>query len=309
MTMSVALALVPIMLLIGFGVLLRQRGLLSAAFWPEAERLGYFILLPMLFFHGLATARLDALPIAGIALTLVVATLAVAGAVVALRPLMRIDGPGFTSVFQGSVRFNNYVGVTLAAGLFGAEGVALAAICNAVVVPLVNVLCVLVFARHGAVRQGWRGVGRQIATNPLVMGCAGGMLFQLLGLRLPEGVEPALRVLGAAALPVGLLCVGAALDFGTARQWIGPLAAASSAKFVALPLVTLAFGIVLGLEGTALLVALLFQAMPTASSAYVMARQLGGDAPLMAGITAGQTVLAAIAVPLMLGGLFDLVAG
>jgi malonate transporter len=56
----------------------------------------------------------------------------------------------------------------------------------------------------------------------------------------------------------------------------------------------------LGLSGPALITALLFQAMPTASSAYILARQLGGDAPLMAGITATQTVLAAAAIPVVL---------
>ena len=46
--------------------------------------------------------------------------------------------------------------------------------------------------------------------------------------------------------------------------------------------------------------ALVFQVLPTASSSYILARQLGGDAPLMAGITAVQTVLAVAAIPLVL---------
>jgi hypothetical protein len=43
--------------------------------------------------------------------------------------------------------------------------------------------------------------------------------------------------------------------------------------------------------------------MPTASSAYILARQLGGDAPMMAAIITGQTLLSAITIPLMLGWL------
>lgn len=305
---AVVLALLPIILLIGFGIELRRRRFLAEAFWPAAERLGYFILLPALFLHGLATARLDALPIWEVAGTLILSTLLVAALLVAARPFLSVDGPGFTSVFQGSVRFNNYVGVTLAAGLFGAEGVALAAICNAAVVPTVNVLCVLVFARHGTARLSAGGILKQIATNPLVLACLGGILLQLLGFRLPPGLEPALRALGTASLPLGLLCVGAALDFSAARQWVGPVAASSAAKFAAMPLATLAAGMALGLQGQALTVALLFQAMPTASSAYIMARQLGGDAPLMAGITAAQTLIAAAAIPLVLAGLVSMVA-
>ncbi len=221
-------------------------------------------------------------------------------ALVAMRPLVPVDGPGFTSVFQGGVRFNNYVGVTIAAGLFGAQGIAIAAVCNAAIIPTVNILCVLVFARFGATRLSLGGLARQIAANPLVLACAGGILLQALGIGLPPGIEPALRALGQASLPLGLLCVGAALDFGTARRWVQPMLAASGAKFLLMPAATVLASLAFGLSGAAASAALLFQALPTASSAYIMARQLGGDAPLMAGITATQTVLAAFAIPLVL---------
>ncbi len=101
-----------------------------------------------------------------------------------------------------------------------------------------------------------------------------------------------LKALGQASLPLGLLCVGAALDFGTARTWIRPLAVTSAVKFGLMPLATVLACLALGLRGPAAATALLFQALPTASSSYIMARQLGGDAPLMAGIIALQTVLA-----------------
>lgn len=296
---TVVLALLPIVILIALGVLLRRRRFLDDGFWPQAERLSYYVLLPSLFFHGLATAQLGALPVGSLALTLVVSTLAVAALVVALRPLLRLDGPAFTSVFQGSIRFNNYVGVTAAAGLFGAQGIALAAICNAAIVPTVNTLCVLVFARHGTAKLNGRGIGRQLVTNPLVVASLGGILFRTLGLGLPPGIEPALRTLGAASLPVGLLCIGAALEFRAAGRWVGPVLSSSAVKFLAMPLVTAAVAMLVGLEGPALTTALLFQTLPTASSAYIMSRQLGGDAPLMAGITAAQTVLAMVAIPLV----------
>ena len=300
MAANVLFALLPVLLLILLGIALRQRAFVADTFWPQAERLGYYVLLPALFFHGLATADVAALPVADLAITLIAATLIVATMVVGLRPLMPIDGPAFTSVFQGSVRFNNYVGATLAAGMFGAKGIALAAICNAAIVPTVNILCVLVFARHGTAKLSGTGILRQLTTNPLVIACVAGIVFQALGFRLPGGVEPALRALGAASLPLGLLCVGAALDFRTARQWVGPVISSSAVKFLLMPLATLAIAMIAGLDGPALTVALLFQVLPTASSAYIMARQLGGDAPLMAGITATQTVMAFFAIPLVL---------
>jgi len=281
-------------------MILRRRGFLTDRFWSQAERLGYYVLLPALFFDGLAMADLQALPVLSMAGTLVISTAAAAALVLLLRPLMAVDGPAFTSIFQGSIRFNNYVGVTLAAGLLGGTGVALAAICNAAIVPTVNVFCVLVFARFGSARLNGRAILRQLVTNPLVVASFAGIVFQMLGLRIPYGIEPALKSLGAASLPVGLLCVGAALDFSTAWRWIGPVATSSLLKFGAMPLATYAIAQMVGLTGDALAVALLFQVLPTASSAYIMARQLGGDAPLMAGITAVQTVLALVAIPLVM---------
>jgi len=307
MTGAVLLALLPIVGLIALGMVLRHRRFLDDGFWPQAERLGYFVLLPCLFFHGLATAQLEALPVGELALTLILSTVSVAALVLALRPLMKVDGPAFTSVFQGSVRFNNYVGVTLAAGLFGAKGIALAAICNAAIVPTVNVLCVLVFARHGSAKLSGRGLIKQLVTNPLVVGSSGGIAFQMLGLGLPPGLEPAMKALGAASLPLGLLCIGAALEFRSARQWVGPVASSSAMKFLAMPVATVLVAVLTGLKGPALTTALLFQVLPTASSAYIMARQLGGDAALMAGITATQTVLALAVIPLVLAGLTTVV--
>jgi predicted permease len=299
MISSILLALLPPFLMIAFGWALRRAPFLDAAFWPQAERLCYFVLLPSLFLHGLATAKLDGVPVFGLAATLIVSILIVAALVVAARPLAAMDGPAFTSLFQGAIRFNNYVGVSVAITLFGAQGVALAALCNAAIVPTVNVLCVLVFARFGAARTSGRGVLRQLALNPLILSCLIGIALHALAIPLPPGVEPVLRAFGAASLPIGLLCVGAALDFSTARRWIMPVAASSAIKFLLLPLVAALVARGFGLTGQALTTALLFQALPTASSAYILARQLGGDAPLMAGITATQTVIAFAAMPAM----------
>lgn len=304
MTLPLLLALLPIALLIMLGAWLRRSQFIADAFWPQAERLGYYVLLPALFVHGLATARLDGVPVQGMILALVSSTVLVAVLLVALRRYFSVDDAAFTSVFQGGVRFNNYVGVSAAAGLLGSQGIALAAVANAAIVPTVNILCVLVFARYGSAgRMSWKGIARQMALNPLLLACAVGMLLRVSGLGLPVALEPLLKALGQASLPLGLLCVGAALELGAVRNWLRPVGQASVAKFMVMPLITLGACHLFGLTGDAALAALLFQALPTASSSYIMARQLGGDAPLMAGIIAGQTLLAAVALPLAVSSL------
>ncbi|MBN3787550.1 AEC family transporter [Burkholderia sp. Ac-20353] len=297
---AVLLALAPVALLVAFGYGLRRTGFVADTFWPQAERLSYYVLLPALFAHGLASARLQSLAVLPLAGALVGSTVVVAALLLLIRRFVRVDGAGFTSVFQGAVRFNNYVGTALAAGLFGAQGIALAAVCVAAIVPTVNLMCVLVFARYGSIRLGAAALARQILSNPLVVACALGIAMQAGGVMFPAAIEPAVRALGAASMPLGLLCVGAALKFDAARAWMQPVCVASAFKFMAMPLVTLVAGRALGLSDTALTVALLFQALPTSSASYIMARQLGGDAALMAGITAFQTIAAALAMPVVM---------
>ena len=192
MTALLLLALVPIAILIGMGTWLRYSGFLQDAFWPQAERLGYYVLLPSLFFHSLATAQLSEVPVQDMFLALVLSSVAVAGLLVAIRPVVGLDGPAFTSFFQGGVRFNNYVGVSVVAGLFGAQGIALAAVANAALVPTVNVLCVLIFARYGSHGQlSLKAIGHQLVLNPLLVACVLGIAVQASGLGIPAGIDAA----------------------------------------------------------------------------------------------------------------------
>ncbi|MCG8291508.1 AEC family transporter [Pseudomonas entomophila] len=292
--------LVPIILLIALGTWLRVRGFLAESFWPGAERLSYYVLLPSLFLHGLATANLDGVPVLGMVAVLMLSTLLGALLLVLYQGAASHDGADFTSVFQGGVRFNNYIGATLAAGLYGSAGIALAAVANAAIVPLVNLLCVLVFARFSARHSSPATVLRAIFANPLIIGCAAGLLLRVSGLGLPAGLEPTVKALGQAALPLGLLSVGAALGGARLGQQAKPLLAASLFKFLVMPMTAWGLCRLFGLEGQAAVVAILFQALPTASSSYVMARQMGGNAPLMATIIALQTVAAAVTLPLVL---------
>lgn len=293
-------ALLPVAMLIGLGFGLRRLGVLSEGFWAGAERLAYFVLVPALLVHGLAVADLSGVPLGRLAGALVVPVVVVAGLLAAARPLMRgVGGPAFTSLFQGGIRFNNFV-LTLAGSLYGAPGVALAAVSNAVVIPTVNLLCILVFAWAGGGRAKRGGMVRAVALNPLILACALGGLLQAAGLSLPPGVEPAVRALGQGALPLGLLCVGAAIDPASLGRGMGLAGAACAVKFVVLPLAAALCCAGFGVTGPAAGVALLIATMPTAPSSYILARQLGGDAPLMAGIIALQTLVAALAIPLVL---------
>ena len=276
---------------------MKARTFLAPVFWPQAEKLCYYVLLPALFINGTATTQLAELPIATMAPILAGSVILTAVALVLVQRRFPFDGPAFTSVVQGSIRFNNYLGLSIAVILFGQQGVALAAITNAILVPLVNVLCTIVFARHGTKPLSVGGTFRSIGTNPLILACVVGIVLNVTGVGLPAGIAELVRALGSASLPLGLLCVGAGLQVNSIGRNALPIAYASAVKFLVLPATAVAGCLLLGLAGPPAGIVVLFLALPTASSAYVMAKALGGDSSLMASTITLQTITGVFYLP------------
>jgi hypothetical protein len=137
---------------------------------------------------------------------------------------------------------------------------------------------------------------RQVFLNPLILGCLAGFAIGALG-GLPPGIEPAVRNLGQAAIALGLLCVGAALTLDGLS--IAPMTQAATAllKLFVMPLMTWALCALIGLGQPATAIAVLFMALPTAATSYVMARAMGGDAKLMAAITTSEHLLSVLTLP------------
>lgn len=299
-------ALAPIFLLILIGWASRASGFLGAGFWAPAEKLTYFILFPALLVANLAEAPLDGLPVADMvaalgAGTLAMAALAAGCAPLAGRPPFHLAPAGFSSVFQGVVRPNTYVGFAATAGLFGAAGVTLTAICVALVVPLVNLLSVVALVRWGGKAgdaRGLRAAFLAIAKNPLIAACAAGIALNLTGIGLPPVAGPLLKILGQASLALGLLAVGAGMELVAIRQAGPAVAVAALGKLVVTPAMVALLAWSFGVRGLPLAVTVAYAGLPVAPNAYMLARQMGGDARLMAAIITLTTVAAAATLPL-----------
>lgn len=297
---SILTALWPLFALLLLGYLARRFDFPGAAFWPPAERATYYVLFPALLVSRLGRAELGGAQT--VQLILAVLGLLVAGSILllAVRPLLRLPNAGFTSVFQGSMRFNTYVALAAGAALIPGQGVALAAVVTAVMIPTLNLLCVLVFAWFGAAKPTLRGVLGTLATNPLILACLTGILLNVSGVGLPLAVGSVLDLLGGMALPLGLLAVGAALDLRSLRQ-SGPVVIFSAfVKLLLLPVGAFTLSALMGLDPASSQVLLVFFSVPTATASYILARQLGGDAPLMANIITAQTLISMVTMPVML---------
>ncbi|GHC34376.1 AEC family transporter [Aidingimonas halophila] len=294
-------ALGPLFLLILLGAVLGWRRWPGGDFWPRMEGVIYYLLFPAMLVSTLATANVDDVPLGRLAIALLGVMIGFALLLWRSQHWLGLDGATFTSVFQGALRFNTYVGVAGAAAIHGSSGATVAAVAVALMVPVVNILCVASFIAAGTL--GRAGLGRSLLAlirNPLILACVLGIVLNLTGTGLPGWSGRAIDLLGDAALPLGLVAVGVALRPHSLMRQDRGVWTANLIKLVLTPALVLGLTFLLRLDPVSRDVALLFAALPTATSAYILARQLGGDADLMAALITGQTLLAMITLPIWL---------
>lgn len=298
---DVVLSLIPVFSLIALGAALRRLKLLGDDGWAALERLTYFVLFPPMMFMSIvegAFAGADALAL-GQALAATVITMA--ALMLLLRPVLAREGPQFSSVFQAGIRWNGYVALGVIAGLHGEQGIGLAAVGFAVLVPINNVLSVVVLSRYaGSKPAGVGRVVRSIAANPLIISTLLAILLVQSGLRLNEPVAQTLNLLGDATISLGLICVGAALDLGAMKSSKLPLAAGTLLRLFVMPAITFGLCNAFGMSRMSLEIAMICVAAPVATSSYILARQLGGDSRLMANIVTLTTLASLVTIPITL---------
>lgn len=297
-------ALLPVFLLIVLGFILRRSLMRLDTQWHGLERLTYYVLFPTLLIQTLVNADLSSVPVAGVGGALMLSALVMSVLCLALRPLftrLSIDGPAFTSIFQGATRWQTYVALAVSSNLFGQTGLALASVAMVAIIPLVNVLSVWVLAQYASPeKKSVRVIVMTVVQNPLIWACAIGIAVNVAHLPLPKIWHDVADALGRSSLGIGLLVTGAGLQL---QGLFRPSLAASIAvflKLVLMPLLAVALALWFGISGSSLVIVAVCAAVPTSSSAYVMARQMGGDAPLLAQIITLQTILAAVTMPIVI---------
>lgn len=300
---SVALIL-PDFLVIVLGYLIRDRLGLTRAFWAGAEKLVFYVLFPPLLFLSIVNAKAG---VGDSARFLCVAVGAMLMAVVAawcVRYVVRADDWTHGSVFHCGFRFNTYIGFAVCLKLFGQEGFALMALLIAVWVPVSNTIAVSVLswavARHENA-AGQKVVGntvRAVVKNPLIIATVAGLVFKIAGIGMPALAGAFFKDLGSASLAMGLLCIGAGLRFSDFREHAALIAACSVERLIVVPAIALIFALTAGLTGAAAGALMIFAALPTAQSCYVMTAAMRGNAPVVADVTSAQTLLAMLTMPL-----------
>lgn len=294
-------SILPIFLIIALGLALRKGGIPSTEFWNVNDKLVYWVLMPCLMFNKVSLAELDNPNLMPYAITLVSGFFVAVGFGIVTAKASGMAAPQGTSVLQGSARNNAFVALALSASLYGPPGFEFAILASAILIPVTNVVIVVLMV--SALQPGRKSklplaILRDLVRNPHIISISLALVVnRFVGTEIPV-LHETTRVLGLSALPITLLAVGANLRVRAMAASAWPLVLAFLGKLVVFPAAVLAIAMVLALPFDLLIIAVIYAMSPTAASSYTLARQLGGDAPLMAAIVTLQTLLAILTIPI-----------
>ena len=290
----------PVIVMIAFGYGLYRYGTLDDAFVEKASRLVYNFALPALLFSTISTSSVGQLANFTVIGAGMAGTLLVFVAMLLTTSVLIKNKQDRGVVIQGSFRSNmGIIGLAYCANAYGSEGLAYGSVYLGGLTILYNLLSVAVLNVYQDKQSSYIKIAKDIVTNPIILSIVAGLLISILAVKLPQIATNSIQYFAQLTLPLALLCTGAALRFSTMRQ--NGLASLFSitVKCVVYPIVIVAFAVLAGVEGMALMIVFLMAISPTAAASYVMARKIGGNHELAAQIIAISTV---VSVPFTLAG-------
>ena len=296
--MNVVMALFPLIMLIAMGYIFKRTQFLTDEFWRGAEKLNYLILFPVLLFNNLAYIKLELATITQVLLALFIIIIITALTLWVAKAFFHIPIARFGVYVQSQIRFNTYIGLSIMSLLFGAQGMQMFAMMIAMAIPLVNVISVLAFSQGQGLKPAQ--ILFSLIKNPLILGCLVGIIFNLLQLSLFSGLEQLFKILASMSLPLGLICVGAALQFADLKHDYSRLLLNTVGRLMVVPGLAYLICYALNLNQFETIVLVVFFALPTASASYILTRYFNGDSQLMAGIISLQTLCFAVTFPVLM---------
>jgi len=298
----------PILLLVLLGVLLARWRFLGPEFLGELNGFIFWIALPASLFRTAAMAGDSGPETTGILSALLCSTflIAVVGWLtsVALKLPKACHGTVSQSGFRGNLA---YIGLPVLSYAFrgtpgGEAHYATAAFAMGCLISIYNVLAIIVLqaSRHDVSWGSLRPGVRSVLTNPLLIACLAGLALNAADLSLPRALNDSLEALGGAAVPLSLICIGGSIAFIRIGKNIAPMVASVLLKIAVLPLLVYGLGRFLLLDPVSMRIALVFASTPTASAAFVMARQMEGDESVASGAIVLSTIFSVVSLFLAL---------
>lgn len=200
-------------------------------------------------------------------------------------------------IVQAVYRSNAAIyGIPIALSLCGPENIGPTSVVIAATVPLLNVLAVLSFEVFQGQKIQWRKILQGIATNPIIIGIALGLLCNLLPFSLPGLLYTSLFNLSKVTTPLSFLVMGATFQLAGAAANRRVLVPITLVKLILVPFVWLAGAVALGFRGPMLVALMMTFCPPVAVSSFPMATAMGGDGQLACEIVVLTSVASLLTV-------------
>lgn len=308
--MPILETLLPLMLIMALGYGLAHIRFLGIDFIGELSKLAFWIALPAFILRSVTNAAVPTKDFGMLAGILIACSIVVALLGWGIARLLGLSGSSAGTLAQSAYRGNiAFIGIPVLAYSFAdlpseiqAGAMSLAVLTMGPVTATFNVMAVvcLLGSQHRLGRSGIRVMVRSVVTNPLIIACVMGIILSATGIRFPVFFDRTLESLGASAVPIALLCIGGSIATVSLR---GRQAAIWIAAFLKIALAPALVGLLCwwaGYTGPDLRVALVLASCPTAAAAYIMARQMGGDAAQASASIALSTILSWIPLTIIL---------
>jgi predicted permease len=280
--MQVLSTILPIFAVVILGWFARRRGFMPPEFLGPANQLVYYLAIPALIFRSISKASFDTqFNMTVLLITLSSAVLAYFSAWLIGHSTRWPKGRMGTFIQCSAHGNHGYIGLPVAFYFLGESGLAKAGILAGFLMILQNVLSVLALQASTvadvAPQKKMRLVAEKLVRNPIIISALAGVAASAFQVVLPTPLQRFMDILSGLAPPMSLLLIGASISLEVMRKNLFSVLGSVAIKIIALPLAGLAFFLLFGQKAADFLPGLILLATPTATVAYVMAREMHGD--------------------------------
>ena len=294
--------ILPIFLIASLGAALKRKFLTSEEFWKGLEKLSFFVFTPCIMFNNTANNDLSVAPIFKIILCLILSCCILGIGLVYFNNKTRGDPLKFTSVFQGSFRFNSLIFLALAKAIYGIEGLEVAAIIDVYMIIFINFSIILIYNLYikqydsEGIYNNIIVISKNIFFTPVILSSISGLLFNFLDFKMNISIKLTLVNISNAALTIGIIIAGARIKFALITENIRYVYICTIGKMMIFPIITIIICKIFFVPKDLMSIAVLYSCMPTASSSYIIAKHYGGDTESMVSIITTTSIFSLLSL-------------
>jgi malonate transporter and related proteins len=303
---QIFLSVLPVFLLIILGNFLRRIKVPDVSFWEINDKLCYWILVPALLFHYISQVSISSEMLLSYAAVIWLGIIILIAAVIIVSKFLCHSPETWTSILQGSVRLNAFIGLAIAGSIFGDEGLTIASLFMLVYVPFINLIIITIMVTsldqigNKNRNKSIKNIFLEIVKNPFITALILGLVFSYFDRINLSVISETSGLLGSAALPIMLMTIGAKIKLRDLALTIKPIAISNFLKLALFPILAFYIAQFMGLSRTEIIISVIFTSVPTAVVSQTVAKQFQADDQLMTGILTTQVILSFLTIPLIL---------